>query len=216
MTWQDRTLGAYGALLRLYTARFRANYAEEMRDVFRALLREARGQGRRAFVVFLLREFSTMLMTGINQRVRAASAPDPGLRRARFVTRGASLLLNLFFGWVLFRILLDSEALYPGSGGVWAQAFPFLFALPLANLAMLVAWRWERLGGWLTIAGGVAIMLTSAYSLVVTGRLMQMDTAVMLPALIANGLWLVPHLLFGLLFLSFDRRGNLTPKPSPA
>jgi hypothetical protein len=26
--------------------------------------------------------------------------------------------------------------------------------------------------------------------------------------LIANGLWLLPHLLFGVLFLSFDRRGR--------
>jgi hypothetical protein len=109
---------------------------------------------------------------------------------------------------VLIQISLQAEQQYPGSGGVYLHAFPFLIALPLANLMMLVAWRWERLGGWLTIGGGLVVMLTSAYSLVITGSLMQMETVTMLPALIANGLWLLPHLLFGVLFLSFDRRGR--------
>jgi hypothetical protein len=199
---------AYGWLLQLYPVAFRDEYGDEMRFVFQRVLDAARQQGRFSLYRTLFKEYISMVTTALNQRMQAAPESDPRLRRARFVTRGASLLLNLFFGWVLIRIMLDSEALYPGSGEVWAQAFPFLFALPLANLMMLVAWRWERLGGWLTIAGGLVVMLTSAYSLIITGRLMQMDGAVMIPALIANALWLLPHLLFGMLFLSFDRQGR--------
>ena len=203
---------AYGWLLWLYPAEFREDYGDEMRYVFLRVLDDARQQGRFLLYQTLLKEYFSMVTTALNQRMQAAA--DPKLRRARFVTRGASLLLNLFFGWVLIRILSDSETLYPGSGGVWVQAFPFLFALPLANLMMLVAWRWERLGGWLTIAGGIAIMVTSAYSLLITGRLMNMDTQLMIPALIANALWLVPHLLFGLVFLSFDRRERTAIAPA--
>jgi len=199
---------AYGWLLQLYPVAFRDEYGDEMRFVFRRVLDDARQQGRVALYRTLVKEYFSMVTTAFNQRTQTAPESDPRLRRARFVTRGASLLLNLFFGWMLIRIMLDSEALYPGSGGVWAQAFPFLFALPLANLMMLVAWRWERLGGWLTIIGGIAVMLTSAYSLIVTGRVMNMDTQLMIPALIANALWLLPHLLFGMLFLSFDRQGR--------
>jgi hypothetical protein len=199
---------AYGWLLRLYPAGFRDEYGDEMRYAFCLTLRDARQKGHSVWTVLLLKEFTGLLMTAMIQHLNAPPAPDSRLRRARFVTRGASLLLNLFFVSVLVEIVSDSERLYPGSNGVFLHAFPFLFALPLANLMMLVAWRWERMGGWLTIAGGLAVMLTSAYSLIITGRLMQMDFDVMIPALIANTLWLVPHLLFGLVFLSFDRRGR--------
>jgi hypothetical protein len=198
----------YSWLLHLYPVAFQADYADEMRDVFRQVLREARQQGRLTVTGLVLKELLMLPLNAVAQHLHTPPIGDALLRRGRFVTRGASLLLNGFFLWVLAQIVMESERLYPGSNGVYLHAFPFLIALPLANLMMLVAWRWERVGGWLTIAGGLTVMLTSAYSLIITGRLMQMDVEVMIPALIANLLWLLPHLLFGLLFLSFDRRGR--------
>jgi hypothetical protein len=205
----------YARLLRLYPRAFFVAYADEMIAVFRLKLSAAMRQGKIIFLSALLNELFDLPDNILIQHLRKDTQPmhlfqlrgENNLRRARNLTRAASLVVAFFINWSL--LAAGNKPDY----AIWSQSVPFVVALFLTNVLLLVAWRWERLGAHLLFAAGVGVGLTCLYSVLVTAS--NQNVAISPFALLFVALaWAFPYLLFGLLFLNFSRRA--APNQAPA
>jgi hypothetical protein len=199
----------------MYPRVFHAIYAEEMSAVFRMKLCDAAHHGYVAVSLTLLREVLDLPYSIIREHLRKDREPmhwlqlrgPQNVRRARNLTRAASLVVAFLVNWTLIQILTRPDY------NLWSQSVPFVSTLFVTNLLMLVAWRWERLGARLVLLGALGVGLTVAYSVFVTASAKNIEISALL-MLFIGAAWAFPYILFGLLFLNFSR--HQTPFPSSA
>jgi FtsH-binding integral membrane protein len=80
----------------------------------------------------------------------------------RWITRGLGVLVDGFFGLIVVLALTNEDPPAP-------QAWPMLACLIVCMVSVLVAWRWEQIGGVMVLFGSVALAATVLYSSLVTG-----------------------------------------------
>ncbi len=189
----------YGELLRCYPVRFYRQYGDEMLDVFRLRLKDARREGCLSYGAACAHELVDVSLLVIRERIRDNFSHKLSLmeaimsvsslqtvRTARKVARGFGLVIALFVFYVLSRQGTDSMAL-------------LVLTFVGTTAAMFAAWRWERMGGLLTIAGAVLIGFAGVSA---TYSYMAAHGVIVWWALvIAFLLWTWPFLLVGWLFV---------------
>ena len=111
-------------------------------------------------------------------------------------------MLSLFLLSTFRFILAPSYNLY-------AQAVPFVVALFMATVSMIVGLCWGRVGGLLTIASGAAIGCCMTLYLYV----MAVTQIGMVATVLIGLIWALPFLIFGILFyeLSKPPKQHITP-----
>ncbi|MEW6579355.1 MAG: hypothetical protein AB1435_09180 [Chloroflexota bacterium] len=180
----------YARLLGLYPPGFRAEFGDEMRAVFASALADAAASGLWATLWFSLREMAALPRSIVRAARREARHSTHAYRVYR--TRWIARYNAIWFGGLI--LLLALQRLLR-SGEVDAlRAMQMLMAVSL-----VLAWRWERLGGLIAALGGVLLCglgLLGAYwsgqgeSLLAQGLVM-----------LVGALWGLPYLIFGGLFL---------------
>jgi hypothetical protein len=180
----------YARLLGLYPPGFRAEFGDEMRAVFASALADAAASGLWATLWFGLREVAALPRS----IVRAARRESRHRTRAYRVyrTRWIARYNAIWFGGLIVVIALQRVL---RSGEVDAlRALQMLIAVSL-----LLAWRWERLGGLIAVLGGVGLcglgLLGGYWSSQGETLLAQGLT------MFVGALWGLPYLIFGGLFL---------------
>ena len=176
--------------LRLYPPRFRAEFGDEMRAVFASALADAAASGLWAALRFSLREVAALPSNIIQAARREGQHRTRAYRVYR--TRWIARYNAIWFGGLILVIALQRVL---RSGEMDAlRAMQMLIAVSL-----VLAWRWERLGGLIAVSGGT---LLCGLGLLGGYRAGQGD------ALLAQGLvmlvgalWGLPYVLFGGLFL---------------
>jgi hypothetical protein len=108
---------------------------------------------------------------------------------ARIVGLGAVGLFLLF-------LAVSGGTVLPALSWTSPQGIPLLAALLLALAGVLIAWRWELVGGLLAVAGGLGIM-----ALVCAGSGTDM--------LLCAVLFTLPLVLAGLLYLGCCARSRV-------
>ena len=74
--------------------------------------------------------------------------------------RWAARLIGLLaIGLFVAFVIMSGPSVFANISLVSLQGLPLLFALVLALGGVLVAWRWELVGGIMTIAGSAAIIV---------------------------------------------------------
>jgi hypothetical protein len=212
--WLNRfAVSIYKRLLLLYPADFRSTFADEMLIVFQLRLDETLPRGWITFLMLCLREsidFPFSLFLAYRRKDSSMNwlrlRGENNVNRARNLTRAASLVVAFFLNWTFIEIARKPDY------GIWSQSVPFVVTIFITNLLMLVAWRWERLGAWLTLIGALGVGLTIAYSMFVTASLQNVQIPAPLIVFIAAA-WASPYILFGLLFLNFSRHKIASPIP---
>jgi hypothetical protein len=140
----------YPHLLKLYPGRFYATFAEEMVDVFTLSVQETAQQGIIPLLRLLVSELAELPVTLIAERVyerrkRSMMLLEHGTSReihfARWIARGLSLVT---LGFMLAIAMLNEDFLTDITPPTVILAILFLFTL--------LAWRWERVGGILTMS----------------------------------------------------------------
>ncbi|MFC2029500.1 hypothetical protein ACFLWA_02085 [Chloroflexota bacterium] len=92
-------------------------------------------------------------------------------------------------------LLVSGPRVLPALSWTSPQGIPLLFVLLIALAGVLIAWRWELVGGLLAVAGGLAIM-----GLVCAGSGIDM--------LYCAVLFTLPLLLAGVLYLACCARSR--------
>ena len=186
----------YAFVLKLYPAAFQAAFADEMEDVFAMTLREASGFSGLMFILW--REVALLPISVMAVRWQAYNRLPPSVRRIQQIgwfVRIMGGLLSLFLLSTLRVILSPSYNLY-------AQAVPFVVALFMACISMLIGLCWGRVGGLLTIASGAAFGCCMSLYLYVMAA-----ASIGIIATVAIGVvWALPFLIFGLLFYELSRK----------
>ncbi len=182
----------YAHSLRLYPAAFRADFADEMLDVFAMTLREARGT--LAFLTIVWREVAYLPINIICVRQQKSEAPTSSINvwRARHVTRWSSMILSLFILYSLINPFVSPQT-FAIDGLRLSLFFVLLF---FTSLSMLLAWRWERLGGLLTIGGGITL---GAFLIFYIGYFRPAEISLIGLSFIGI-LWALPFVTFGVMF----------------
>jgi hypothetical protein len=214
-TFLPLTQWCYARLLRLYPASFRLAFADEMADVFALAVQEAAAQGDGSLLFTTLREFAELPVSALREHARERarerartrqhvhdadqSGPRPynGLFTARWVARLAALTINLFFlGTFDFGTVLSSPLVN----------LSFLAQVAILG-SILIAWRWEKLGGRLIIISSLVASLTIALPLaaIVPENLTLGFTAV---SLLGALVWALPSIGFGWFFIVIARRAQ--------
>ena len=190
----------YAYTLRLYPVAFRTDFSDEMLAVFAMTVREA--TGHLSLVFILWREVSRLPMSVVAVRRQVYSRLPASVRRveqARWFVRIIAGLLGVFLLSTLQVIFSPSYHLYP-------QAIPFILLLFITSVSLLLAIRWERLGGLLTGSSGIALGIFMGL------YLSQMVTSVesnLIAVALIGLLWMLPFVIFGALFHQLSRK----PKP---
>jgi hypothetical protein len=181
-------------VLKLYPRHFRELFAEEMLDVFSLAAGEASQDGIAAVVRTLLSELvelpTALLLEHLYQwRKRSMGLLQYNnlgeIRVARWVARCTSLLVG---GSVLFLFLFNEDIIQDPT--------PPTLILGLLSLAVLAAWRWERVGGTLALLASpiffisALIEMSSIVGLITpTWVLILIDAAIMLSFVIIGWLF---------------------------
>lgn len=196
--------GVYRRALRLYPRPFRALFADEMEAVFREALQEAAGRGIAAVLAICLRELADLPMNVLiahQPRKKAMKLFDydeaQGIRITRWIARLSSLALSITFWVIIFTT--DQQALFKATTVV-------------VTIALLIAWRWEKTGGLLTLAAALTCALIVGVHAAVT-----VDHVGTLKAIVWGvgctiavlAFWVPEYVLMGWIFVSLARRAEL-------
>ncbi len=188
----------YGHFLKLYPLTFRTAFADEMCDVFAMSVSNA--SGNLGLLSVVLREGLNLPASIIAVRQQAFYNLPANLRRIRQVrlyVRSISTMISLFLLLTLRGVMSPSYQLY-------AQAIPFTLFLFIASVSMLMAVRWERIGGLLTGCSGVALgLFMSLYVYQMVPFEIQLGEAIVIGIL-----WMLPFVIFGALFHQLSRYAN--------
>jgi hypothetical protein len=186
----------YHALLRLYPARFRAAYADEMQQVFRHALEEDSSLG------LYWREFTGLLAGAAREHLRERfnrqehsmkkTPTQRQIRLIRYLVRAVSLAAILWFLYPLFVLLPNNPHLAP-----------LVAVFVLALVSALMAWAWERAGGVAlmvcgTLAGLAGLYGTYAYEA-------SQGEVILWAVLLAGAMWGFPFIAFGWLFVKLSQ-----------
>jgi len=189
-------LRLFAFTLRLYPAAFRADFADDMLRVFAMTLRESPNTFTLLWIA--LREWldlPTSILGAWQQVSTHASAIT--VWRARQVTRWSSLTFSLLILHSLISPLVAPQTF--SVDGVRLGLFYVL--LFLTAVSMLLAWRWQRLGGLLTIVCG--IMLGSFLAFYIA-YFYPVEVSWLGLALIGIG-WALPFATFGFMFYQLSQ-----------
>jgi hypothetical protein len=198
----------YGWLLRLYPRAFRAEFADEMLDVFRQAVQDAARIGAAPAAMVLLRELAdfpfNLLLEHLRERGKTMRPNRDAARDiyiARWIARASSLALTMTFAVVI--------AINP-------QPILFSATIGVMTIALAVAWRWEKVGGLLTLGAAlvcaVLVGLNAVISVPNLGIVMSIvwGAACILAVLLV---WFLPYELLGWLFISIGRSGDRPAQP---
>jgi hypothetical protein len=194
---QALVLRVYAYLLKLYPAAFRAAFVDEMTDVFAMTLREAMGTFGLLMVVW--REVRDLPINIIRVRQQAVLlTSSKSVWRARQVTRWSSMIVSLVILRSLFSPLVAPETFAADS----LRLSVFFVLLFLTSVSMLLAWRWEWLGGLLTIASGIGVGSFLAFYILYFHPIQISLLGIVLIGI----LWSLPFVTFGILFYQLSHR----------
>jgi hypothetical protein len=139
----------YSRLLRLYPRAFRSMFASEMQHIFTLALTDADQLGAWAVAGILLRELRDIPVALFLQHLH-----ERRKRTMQFLSfstvqdikwiRWTARLLSLVFA----AMLITTIVFYVIGAG---KALPTALILAVATVFMLLAWRWEKVGGMLTM-----------------------------------------------------------------
>lgn len=118
----------------------------------------------------------------------------------RLIAAQISLLILIPFLSMALR-----RALYP-------EGYPFFIALMIVCLALIGSARWPAVCGRLTILAGIAVGLGAIYSAYVTAQ--GFTTLGVWPVLI-SGVWSIPFVLLGWVFVQVGKTGPSLPPTEP-
>jgi hypothetical protein len=189
----DVVIHVYVYLLKLYPAAFREAFADEMLDVFALSFGAALRKGRWAAAWVVGHELLSLPLSLWHVRrdsFQRMSASARRVQQARWFVRIIAFLLGTFLLSTLRVILSPSYNLY-------TQAIPFVVMLFLTSVSMLLAIRWERLGGLLTGSGGVALGIFMG---VYVSQMATGPEGWPLVLVLIGTLWMLPFVIFGALF----------------
>ena len=180
----------YARLLRLYPPGFRAEFGDEMRAVFASALADAAASGLWATICLSLREMVTLPRNIIQAARREGRHRTCAYRVYR--TRWIARYNAIWFGGLILVIALQRLL---RSGEMDAlRAMQMLIATSL-----VLAWRWERLGGLIAVIGGTLLCGLGLLGGYWSG---QGDTLLAQGlVMLVGALWGMPYVLFGSLFL---------------
>jgi hypothetical protein len=139
----------FALVLKLYPRHFHETFADEMLEIFTLAAGEASQDGIIPVVKYLLRELAELPIALLLEHLYQRRKQSMGLlqfnsldemRVARWVARCTSLLIG---GFVLLVFLFNED--------VRQDPTPPTLILGALSLLVLVAWRWERVGGSLTL-----------------------------------------------------------------
>jgi hypothetical protein len=158
MEWLlQSALWIFSAVLRLYPRQFYSTFADEMVDVFEMTLGDAVQAGIFSALRFLMRELVEYPVALILQHVYERKKRSMRLlqyntlgeiRATRWVARGLSLLVG---GFILVIFVFNED--------VRGDFNLCTVMLGLLSLCVLASWRWERIGGMLTMIGSPLLFL---------------------------------------------------------
>jgi hypothetical protein len=135
----------YRLLLKLHPVPFRVLFEEEMLEVFQQSLQDAQRQNN--VVSFYVKEVAGIFLSLLRER-NSHFKPMNHHRSARVVLRFSSPFLVLFY-FVMNRVLFEASVSYA----------VFAFFNLLAMLGIVLAFRWERVGGILTLVSIIPIAI---------------------------------------------------------
>jgi len=188
-------LRVYAAALRLYPAAFQADFADEMLSVFAMTVREASDKWKLTNIMW--REVCALPLSLITV-YRQAHAQLPAAIRQRQQTRW---FVRIIGGLLSLFLLSTLRVILSPSYNLYAQAVPFVGMLFTACISLLVALRWGRVGGLLTIASGAALGCCMTLYL----YMMALSEIGLIATVIIGLIWALPFLIFGILFYELSK-----------
>ena len=185
-------LRVYAFALKLYPSAFRAAFADEMLAVFAMTLRETIGASGLMQVVW--RELLDLPRNIISSRHKFPAQPANALTiwRTRQVIRLSSAILSLIMLHSLVQTLTTPQTILADA----LRLGLFYTLLFCTSVSMLLAWRWERLGGALTAGCGMAIGTFLTFYI---GYFHPAEIS-LIGLILIGLLWMLPFVIIGLLF----------------
>jgi len=197
----QKLIRIYALMLRLYPKAFRAAFADEMVNVFAMSLRES--TERVTLMLTVCREifdFPLNLIAAHRTAYNQLPAPVRHRKQIGWFVHIMGAALGLF-------LLSTIRVLLSPSYNLYAQAVPFVAALFMASVSLVLGLFWGRLGGLLTVVSGVVIWCCMTLYIYVMGVKQLGIVATVFIGLV----WALPFLIFGLLFYELSQ---LAPKQS--
>jgi hypothetical protein len=196
--------GVYRQALKLYPRAFRAQFADEMEAVFSEALRDAAGEGAAAILGMCLRELADLpvnLLLAHQPRKKTMKLFNydeaQGIRVTRWIARLSSLALNIMFWVIIFTT--HQQALFEAT-------------IAVMTIALLIAWRWEKTGGLITLAAALLCALIVGVNAAVTVDHISTLKAILWGVgctVVVLAVWVPEYVLMGWLFVSLARRADL-------
>ena len=191
----------YRGMLRLYPRAFRAEYANEVLGVFDQAVRDASHHGIWPTLGVIFREFAdwplNVLVEHAHHKGKTMKLPQRNetdtIRLTRWIARTTSVFLMVLYGIIL--LVTEQPAL-------------LTVTIVAMTVSLLLAWRWEKWGGALTV--GLALICTLLAGLEATFSFPNLDltTRILWGLVCLAGtfiVWVSPHALIGWLFVSLAR-----------
>ncbi len=187
----------FGWALKLYPSNFQAAFADEMLHVFAMTVRET--SSTFALLIIGWREVLDLPINIMRARQKSAPLLTSPIRvwRARQVTRWSSMILSLFMLHNLISTFSNPQALYIDQLGLGL----FFTLLLCISVSMLLAWRWEWLGGLLTMGSGIAL---GFFLIFYIGHFRPVEVSMIGLSLIGI-LWALPFVTFGAIFYQLSQ-----------
>ena len=184
--------GFYACLLYLYPRSFRLQFGAEMTGVFEEALADAGRQSAIVLLAFWLHELITLIPAALAEHRRA-------WRKHRRTPEGAARFDLLAARWIARVVsLLICGIMLDGFSSLTTSPFGLVQILGLAGL--LLAWRWEVVGGLLVLTVGVISGVGVAELTLLTA-----GPEHLLVCLLGGLFWGGPFLIFGWLFIKIGR-----------
>lgn len=205
-------LWIYRRLLRLYPRDFRSVFASEMQHVFTKALNDADQQGGWAIAGIALREIRDLPVALFLQHLHERRKRTMQLLSFNTVEdikwiRWTARLLSLVFAAVVITTIVFNVL---GAG----TALPTVLVLAAATVFMLVAWRWEKVGGMLTMIAS-PFALGSVVLVAARPEVFGLDGVAGPLAISLIGLaFAFATLIVGWLFVSVAQHGAIEAQPA--
>jgi hypothetical protein len=195
----------YAKVLKLYPREFSGNFAAEMLEVFTLALLDALKAGSGSLLSLLYRELVdlpvTLVLEYFHQRrkrkmqlIRYESSND--VQSVRLLARGLSLVFVAL-----------SLATFVNYGIGNAELTPAAIVLGGLTITMMLAWRWEKVGGNLTMIGSPLGVISAIY------MLRGMSGSDFFGAFLVGVAMSAAALIVGWLFVSVAQHSTLTTTP---
>ncbi len=196
----------FSAAVYLYPRRFQAAFGDEMLEVFDMALEEALAQSSTALLLRLLRELgqlpASLLLEHLYERKKNMTVLPLNTHRelntVRWFARGLSLLPVIFW---LTLALFNEDFL--------AEITLPLILIGLLSVSLIVAWRWERIGGAVTSGGALLLFGVLLYQNLSADNMITSRWVLILVSASMAGFYLI----LGWLFLSIAQQEPFIDPP---